>query len=92
MRSSQDMEITLGVGRMLMVFFGLVAVCAVCFGLGYSVGHRPTAPAIAAVPDTPPSAESKANKPRAETPELTFYKAVKHDSEDAAPAPPARSG
>jgi cell division septation protein DedD len=76
---------------MLMVFFGLVAVCAVCFGLGYSVGHRPAAPATAAVPDTPPRAEPKANKPRAETPELTFYKAVKHDHEDAAPAPPVES-
>jgi DedD protein len=87
MRSSQDMEITLGVGRMLMVFFGLVAVCAVCFGLGYSVGHRPAIPATAAVTDTPPRPEPRASKPRAETPELTFYKAVKHDREDAAPAP-----
>jgi cell division septation protein DedD len=37
--ASQDTEITLGTGKMLGLFFALVAVCALFFGLGYSMGH-----------------------------------------------------
>ena len=33
-------EITLGSGILLAVFFGLVLLCGLCFGLGYAVGHR----------------------------------------------------
>jgi DedD protein len=36
---SEDTEITLGTGKMLALFFGLVILCATFFGLGYSVGH-----------------------------------------------------
>ncbi len=35
-----DTELTLGVGTLLVIFFGLVLVCGLCFGLGYTVGHR----------------------------------------------------
>ncbi|MBV8672964.1 MAG: SPOR domain-containing protein [Acidobacteriaceae bacterium] len=34
-----DTEITLGMKSLLGVFFGLVLICAVFFGLGYSLGH-----------------------------------------------------
>jgi cell division septation protein DedD len=37
---SQDTEITLDVGKMLVLFFGLVALCGVFFGLGFSVGKK----------------------------------------------------
>jgi cell division septation protein DedD len=43
----QDTEITLGTGRMLAVFFALAAVCALFFGMGYSMGRssvKPDAP------------------------------------------------
>lgn len=36
----QDHEITLGTGALLAIFFGVVLVCAVFFGLGYSMGRR----------------------------------------------------
>jgi DedD protein len=36
---SEDTEITLGTGKMLALFFGLVILCATFFGLGYSIGH-----------------------------------------------------
>ena len=37
--ASQDTEITLSTGRLLTLFFGLVAVCAVFFGFGYTLGR-----------------------------------------------------
>lgn len=39
---SEDTEITLGTGKMLALFFGLVILCATFFGLGYSIGHGST--------------------------------------------------
>lgn len=37
---SQDTEITLGTGKMLALFFGLVILCATFFGMGYSMGRN----------------------------------------------------
>jgi DedD protein len=36
----RDTELTLGSMTLLMIFFGLVLLCGLCFGLGYSLGHR----------------------------------------------------
>jgi hypothetical protein len=33
--TSEDTEITLGTGKMLLLFFGLVALCAVFFAMGF---------------------------------------------------------
>jgi DedD protein len=83
MRSSQDMEITLGMGRMLLVFFGLVGVCAVCFGLGYSMGHRNNGPATVAAAEQPArQPQTKESRPKAEAPDLTFYKTVQQGNDD----------
>jgi len=38
--TSEDTEITLGTGKMLLLFFGLVALCAVFFAMGFSVGRN----------------------------------------------------
>lgn len=35
-----DRELTLGSGMLLVIFFGLVLICGVCFGLGYALGRR----------------------------------------------------
>ncbi|HUN87227.1 MAG TPA: SPOR domain-containing protein [Terriglobales bacterium] len=40
MPEGQDTEITLGTGRLLGLFFGLVVVCAAFFGLGFSMGRN----------------------------------------------------
>ena len=40
MASSQDTEITLGTGKLLVLFFGLVGICALFFALGYSLGRK----------------------------------------------------
>lgn len=37
---SEDTEITLGTGKMLGLFFGLVILCATFFGMGYSLGKN----------------------------------------------------
>lgn len=47
----RDTELTLGSGMLLAIFFGLVLVCGLCFGLGYAVGHRgPQPPSVVVQP------------------------------------------
>src|SRR5580693_587223 len=52
----RDTEVTLSWGALLAMGLGLLAICAVCFGLGYNVGHRSSTPAHA----TAPSSQSNA--------------------------------
>ena len=86
MASSQDTEITLGTGKLLVLFFGLVGICALFFALGYSLGRK-SEPAIttasAAVgPQTVPGTY-KASSGSAPAPPMTFYKSV--EQKDANP-------
>jgi len=87
----QDTEITLGTGKMLGLFFGLVALCAAFFGVGFSLGRKSAANSLIS-PD--PSKQSPAPRPGAvkspapssaatQPSDLTFYKAV----EQKAPSP-----
>ena len=39
MAETQDTEITLGTGKMLFLFFGLVALCSAFFALGFKLGR-----------------------------------------------------
>ena len=91
MAASQDTEITLGPGKVLAVFFGLVALCALCFGLGYRMGSAsvPTAnggetslPAVAG--GVRPSAARADSRGSAST-----KAGNKQDKEDVSPAPAA---
>src|SRR5437868_5016883 len=43
MSDYQDTEITLGTGRLLALFFGLVLVCSIFFGLGFTMGRSAAA-------------------------------------------------
>lgn len=46
--ATNDTELTLGAGAFLTIGGGLLLLCAVCFGLGYVVGHRgSTEPGVA---------------------------------------------
>jgi DedD protein len=83
--ASQDTEITLGTGKMLVLFFGLVALCAVFFGMGFSLGRNSAKTATAGdlspaatVPNSAvrPSAVKSGNSNPAPSSDLTFYKAV----------------
>ncbi len=40
MTESQDTEITLGTGKLLGIFLGLVVLCAVFFAFGFSIGRN----------------------------------------------------
>jgi DedD protein len=77
MASSQneDTEITLGTGKLLVLFFGLVAICALFFALGYSLGRKSEPMlAIAGAPAVQPSVPS--GKTNSQTSPMTFYKNV----------------
>jgi len=92
MAAAQDVEISLGTGRLLGLFFAIVGVCGVFFGLGYSLG-RSVAPA-AVTAENVPSASATAARPKASgaadqgtnaaaTADLTFYKTA--EQKDANP-------
>jgi DedD protein len=98
--SDQDEEITLGTGRLLGLFFGLVVVCALFFSVGFSLGRR-SAPETASAAGNPAPAASDSKTARVEpasksdaeakssTDELTFYKAVEQNEPKAKLEPPA---
>jgi cell division septation protein DedD len=68
---SDDTEITLGTGKLLGIFFGLVFVCAIFFTLGYLLGHNTAAAARTDIVGATPTGSSTAGKPSAvnKTPE-----------------------
>src|SRR5207248_9789690 len=87
MANSEDTEITLGTGKMLAIFFGLVALCAVFFGMGFSLGKTSAAPSGAVVTSVNSSASSSwpaAMKPsaRAASPDLSVCKTVGQNEPD----------
>jgi len=89
MASSQDTEITLGTGKLLVLFFGLVGICALFFALGYSLGRK-SEPAMAAAsaavtPQAVPGATKASGGATASTPTapMTFYKSVEQKDANA---------
>ncbi len=61
--ASEDTEITLGTGSLLAIFFGIVLLCGLIFGFGYSLGRHKGPEAAAPVaeaghPTTPKTAGS----------------------------------
>lgn len=62
--TDQDQEVTLGTGRLLGLFFGLVIICALFFSLGFSLGRRSTPETVsAAMTSTPAIPTSGGAKP-----------------------------
>jgi cell division septation protein DedD len=91
MASSEDTEITLGTGKLLVLFFGLVGVCALFFALGYSLGRKSEPSLATNVPATPQvSSNSSKASGAASTPAqpMTFYKAVEQKDANAELTPP----
>ena len=85
MVASEDTEITLGTGKMLALFFGLVALCAVFFAFGFSLGKnsvlKPSA-AEAALP-APTAVPPAVLRPSAVKTETTLASSA--DTNNAAP-------
>jgi DedD protein len=74
--SSQDTEITLGTTKLLVLFFGLVAICALFFALGYSLGRKSEPGITTASAAASPQVTPGGTKPAGAAPPMTFYKAV----------------
>ncbi|HSS99259.1 MAG TPA: SPOR domain-containing protein [Terriglobales bacterium] len=85
MADPQDTEITLGTGKMLVLFFGLVVLCSVFFALGFKLGRSSSiGPELTSTPST--STGNTAAKPAAK-PADTAPKAMAQDTTPAqAPA------
>jgi hypothetical protein len=89
---SHDTEITLGTGKMLTLFFGLVALCGLFFGLGFSLGRGSVRPLASGDqlqtsngPALHPSAMKSGGGQAQNSGDMTFYKAVQNkDAGDAA--------
>jgi DedD protein len=93
---SQDTEITLGTGKMLTLFFGLVALCGLFFGLGFSLGRGSVRPLASGDqlqtsngPALHPSAMKSGGGQAQSSGDMTFYKAVEN-KEPGAPADAAK--
>jgi DedD protein len=65
--NAEDTEITLGTGKMLALFFGLVILCAVFFGMGYSMGKN----AVKSAPELLPSPGTSSTHPAGSKPSGT---------------------
>ena len=91
MASSEDTEITLGTGKLLVMFFGLVGVCALFFALGYSLGRK-SEPAVttasAATPQTSSNTSKASGAASNAAPPMTFYKAVEQKDANPELTPP----
>lgn len=97
--ASQDTEITLGMGKLLGIFFLIAALCAVFLGVGYELGKNSVKGAAPTVADASQSGGDGAAKsvggttakpaaaPNADKPDLTFYKAVEQKEPDSKLAP-----
>jgi DedD protein len=89
--SQQDTEITLGTAKLLVLFFGLVGICALFFALGYSLGRKSEPGITTASAATSPQVSASSAKPAGSTtpPPMTFYKAVEQKDANPELAPPA---
>jgi DedD protein len=92
MASSEDTEITLGTGKLLVLFFGLVGICALFFALGYSLGRK-SEPGIttasAAIPQTTSNVGKASSGAAPSAPSMTFYKSVEQKDANAQLTPAA---
>jgi len=101
MSAEQDTEITLGTGKILGLFFGLVVFSAVVFGLGYTLGRNSARSSVAVEPPasttttvggtraTPTKTNGAASDGTAKPAEpLTFYKAVEQTEANSQLSPP----
>jgi DedD protein len=94
MSTSEDTEITLGTGKLVGLFFGLVILCAIFFGLGYSLGHK-SETAAAVFSATPAASAGKpgaaATHPSPAGSAESAFRADHPDQPQSAAPPPAAS-
>jgi cell division septation protein DedD len=88
-----DREVTLSSTSLLMIFFGLVLVCGLFFGLGYTLGRRSHAETADAIPSSEPassplvaSAQPKPS-PASQSPVVPSPVSDAQPADSATPAP-----
>jgi DedD protein len=96
-KAQQDTEITLGTGRMLVIFFSFVLVCAFFFAIGFSLGRKTSVAAAGSssgspvgMPATvvrPSAAKNGAPQPAPQPDNFGFYKAVGEKNANASLTP-----
>jgi len=86
--ADQDTEITLGTGKMLVLFFGLVVLCSAFFALGFKLGRSSVSGVELASSPSTTAPSNAAAKPATKPSDLTFYKAVGQDNPPAQLTPP----
>ena len=97
MAVSEDTEITLGTGKMLALFFGLVALCAVFFGTGFKLGKNSVPPASNGDGSSAAATNNSEARPSAVKPagdsnasrsaDVAFYKSSERRTADNQSAP-----
>jgi DedD protein len=96
---SQDTEITLDVFKLLALFFGLVALCGVFFGLGYAWGAKSAkstpldSPTVAAAtgterPSAARTADGESNFPASKSMSAKAQAATAAEPQTDSPEPP----
>jgi cell division septation protein DedD len=78
-----DTEITLGTGKMLALFFGLVVLCAIFFGMGFTMGKNSIRSAPELLPSPSTTARTVAANRNVSTPPAST------DAQPAQPQPAA---
>src|SRR5438067_13894839 len=81
---ANDTEITLGTGKMLALFFGLVILCAVFFGMGFSMGKNSVRSAPELLPS--PSAHSGARPLASSNPASAVAESKAAEQSQSAPS------
>lgn len=79
-------DLTLGIGSLLSIFFGIVLICGIFFGFGYSMGRRNARSAATTPPPTPLPAQTAATSPL--PPNELSGAPLKPPSDSAAAFPP----
>jgi cell division septation protein DedD len=93
-RQRRDPELTLSWGMLTAIFFGLVLICGLCFGLGYSVGHHSSQqPAAAAQPvdNAQPASQASASAAKPSANKQTPTASVAPDAGDGQAGDPSTS-
>jgi cell division septation protein DedD len=99
-----DTEITLGTGKMLILFFGLVILCALFFGMGFTMGKNSvrSAPELVATPSgvrpsaanktVTPTPEGQTTPPATQQPPADSGSSASNPSAQQTPAAPDQNG
>jgi cell division septation protein DedD len=90
LEDATDTEITLGTGKMLALFFGLVILCAIFFGMGFTMGKSSVRSAPELLPS--PSTSSPRTPAASRNTAAPSSAPESHATEQPQPATPASSG